>query len=120
MILGNTPTPSNATTDMLFKRTKPLDVFFGGKRNQVENINVVSIADNLVDTVTFKYTVAMGDVGHEIYVGEGTVTVTPDDYQKWDASALGAYQLVCNEIGLELVEPLKLFEFTIETEKDDK
>lgn len=95
---------------MLFKRVKPLDVFFAGQRSQVENVNVVSISDNLVDEVTFKYTVAMGDVGSEVFVGDGIITFSGDDYAKWDASALGAYKLVCAGVGLELVDALKLFE----------
>ena len=101
---------------MLYKRVLPLDAFYKSQRVQIENINVVSVADNLVDEVTFKYTVASGDVGFEQYVGEGAITISPDKYATWDASALGAYQIVCEAIGLELCTPHKLYEFAIEGE----
>jgi hypothetical protein len=96
---------------MLYKRVLPLDTFYKGQRVQIENINVVSVADNLIDEVTLKYVVASGDVGFEQYVGEGAITVGADKYASWDASALGAYQIVCEAIGFELCMPNKLYEF---------
>ena len=85
---------------MLFKQVKPANAFCNGKRVVVENLNVQSISDNLVDEVTFKYTLADSN---QAYAGEGTFTLKPDSYKTWDASADGAYIIVAKAIGLELI-----------------
>lgn len=84
---------------MFYKDVEPATAFCNGKRVTVEKINVQSIRDNLFDEVTFKYTLADKDNG---FAGEGTFTLWPDRYKQWDASAAGAYQLVCDDLGLKL------------------
>lgn len=73
--------------------------FCNGQKLDIEGISVVSIADNLIDTVTFKYTLATKE---GVFAGDGVCTLGPDSYNLWDASAKGAYSLVCKTIGLEL------------------
>jgi hypothetical protein len=84
---------------MFFKDVEPVNAFCNGKQVTVEKVNVQSIYDNLFDEVKFKYTLADKD---GVYAGEGAFILTPDRYKQWDASAEGAYQLVCAGIGLEL------------------
>ena len=85
---------------MLFKQVKPANAFCNGKNIMIEKLNVQSIADNLVDEVTFKYTLADIDGA---FAGEGVYTLKPDNYKTWDASANGAYVIVAKAIGLELI-----------------
>lgn len=85
---------------MIFKQVKPFPAFAYGKRMNVENINVQSVADNLVDEVTFKYTLADIDGATN---GDGVMTLGPDKYATWDATDRGAYEIVCDHLGLELL-----------------
>lgn len=85
---------------MMLKQIKPAKAFCNGVCVTVENINVRSVDDNLVDAVTFRYTLATAD---GVWAGEGSHSLTPDTYSTWDATDRGAYEIVCAAIGLELV-----------------
>jgi citrate lyase synthetase len=82
------------------KATKPLAVFNNGGLTRITKISLRSVSDNLVDSVTFKY-VLFTDADET--VGEGEVSLDASNYSTWDASARGAYQIVCGRLGLELV-----------------
>jgi hypothetical protein len=86
---------------MVFKQVKPHAAFCNGKKVDITQINVVSVADNLVDAVTFRYTL---NDEQGVFAGDGTFSLDETNYTEWDASAAGAYRLVCAGIGLELVE----------------
>jgi hypothetical protein len=79
---------------------KPQLAFANGKKMQATQFNVVSISDNLFDSVTFKYTLFdenMVWAGESVFSLEGRET-----YLTWDASPEGAYTLVAAGIGLEI------------------
>jgi hypothetical protein len=62
--------------------------------------NVVSISDNLFDSVTSKYTLFDENM---VWAGESTFSLEGrETYLTWDASPEGAYTLVAAGIGLEL------------------
>lgn len=80
---------------------KPFPQFFNGGITAITKINVVSIDDNLVDAVTFKYTLLTED---ELVIAEGEVALNADTYAEWDASMYGAHNVVAKHLGLELAE----------------
>lgn len=80
------------------KATKPLAVFNNGGLTHITKINVRSIDDNLTDSVTFKFQLFTES---DETVGEGEVSLDTSNYGTWDASADGAYTIVCNRLGLE-------------------
>jgi hypothetical protein len=80
---------------------KPQAAFANGKRMVAEAINVVSISDNLFDHVVFRYTLFDKD---GVWAGESTHELKGlEEYQTWDASAKGAYTIVIEALGLEVV-----------------
>lgn len=88
---------------MIFKKIVPFPAFFGGKKLEAGQISVSSIYDNLVDNVTFKYTL-LTDGG--VYAGEGTHTLNKDNYAQWDGSHDRACCIVSNAIGVEIQEEI--------------
>lgn len=96
---------------MITVQIKPAILFPHGKRMVATQFNLKSLNDNLYDSVTFLYTFQDENgtwAGESTYVLEGR-----ENYLTWDASATGAYKLVAEAIGLEIVPTLsgKLFEF---------
>ena len=87
---------------------KPQAAFANGKRMVATQFNVVSIQDNLFDHVIFKYTLL--DANGE-WAGESTYELTPDTYSTWNATPAGAYALVAQGIGVEIIEQDKKVEF---------
>jgi hypothetical protein len=76
----------------------PQAAFANGKRLVAEAINVVSISDNLFDHVIFKYTLFDKD---GVWAGESTHSLSgAEEYQTWDASPEGAYNIVIEALGL--------------------
>ncbi len=90
---------------MQFKQVKPSSAFTSAGKVTVENINLQSVLDNLVDNVTFKYTLADKDCA---IACDGVVVLGPDTYSTWDATDRGAYEIVCKKLGLELL-PANIF-----------
>lgn len=88
---------------MIFKKIAPYPAFFGGKKLAVSQISVSSIYDNLVNSVTFKYTL-LTEGG--VYAGEGTHTLNGENYAQWDGSHEGACCIVSNAIGVEIQEEI--------------
>lgn len=86
---------------MNFKQVKPYPCFVNGAPAVIENINLTSIEDNLENYVKFKYTLTTSDGAA---CGAGIYELDAETYPLWDASANGAYRLVCEGIGLELVD----------------
>lgn len=84
---------------MQFKTIKPSSAFTSSGRVTVEKINLLSVSDNLVDKVTFKFTLADKDGA---IACDGVFTLEGNDYGKWDATDRGAYEIVCESLGLEL------------------
>ena len=82
----------------MLKKIKPAKAYVNGKQMTAEAISVVSVSDNLFDHVIFKYTLHTAD-GQ--WAGEAIFELQGDDYKKWDASPLGAYQIVAEGIGVE-------------------
>jgi hypothetical protein len=78
----------------------PVQCFNNGIKLEASKIIVESVRDNLYDHVIFKYTL-LTENGQQ--AGESTVALTGEYYSEWDASADGAYQIVCDYIGLELI-----------------
>lgn len=86
------------------KQVMPHDAFCNGKKIVIENINVMSVMDNLVDHVIFRYT--LFDI-NGVWGGEGSIELKGCEcYDKWDATDKDAYEIVCNKIGLELLPNL--------------
>lgn len=88
----------------------PQVCYCNGRQVTATQFSVVSVADNLFDCVTFKYTL-YDDKG--AFAGEGKVDLDGCDcYSKWDASPEVAYSIVAKSLGLELIPTVggKLFE----------
>ena len=81
-------------------KIKPVTSFVNGKQMTATALNVVSIKDNLIDHVVFKYTLF---TAKDEYAGEAVFELGPDTYNSWDASVDGAYNIVAKGIGVELV-----------------
>ena len=86
---------------MLFRTVTPYSAFVNGCKVTVENLNVTSIYDDLVENVTFRYTLA--DANKQ-WAGEGIFKLGPDTYGDWDASDVNAYEIVAKGIGLTLLQ----------------
>ncbi len=95
---------------MLTVQIQPQLAFANGKKMQATQFNVVSISDNLYDSVCFKYTLYDANM---VWSGESTVSLEGREaYVTWDATATGAHKIVADAIGLEIVSAApKLFEF---------
>lgn len=78
----------------------PQTAYVNGKQMTATSLSVVSVQDNLFDHVIFKYTL-FTELGE--WAGEATFELIGSDYKKWDASPEGAYRLVAEGIGLEIV-----------------
>ena len=86
----------------------PQIVFANGKRMSATQFNVVSVSDNLFDHVIFKYTLFDE---HMTWAGESTYELDSLHlYKTWDASAEGAYIIVAQAQGFELVGKEAFFE----------
>jgi hypothetical protein len=97
---------------MLTVQIQPQLAFANGKKMQATQFNVVSISDNLYDSVCFKYTLYDANM---VWSGESTVSLEGREaYVTWDATATGAHKIVAAAIGLDIVDTaLKLFEFEV-------
>jgi len=82
------------------KAITPVQCFNNGIKLEASKIIVESVRDNLYDHVIFKYTL-FTENGQQ--AGESTVSLSGEYYSEWDASAAGAYMLVCDYVGLELI-----------------
>lgn len=81
----------------------PAIAFANGKRVTATHFNVVSIKDNLFDNVLFLYTLLDE---HGQWAGESTCELKGrEEYQTWDASPEGAYTIVAERVGLEIITP---------------
>jgi hypothetical protein len=82
----------------------PHVAFANGKRMMATQFNVISIQDDLFSHVVFKYTLFDENM---VWAGESTFELVGCDcYQTWDATPEGAYQIVADGIGLELLPVL--------------
>lgn len=80
----------------------PVRAFANGNKVEATKLNVVSISDNLFDNVTFRYT--LYDANNS-WAGESTFSLNGiDEYSEWDTSPEGAYAIVANGIGVEIIE----------------
>jgi hypothetical protein len=95
---------------MNFRQVHPYPCFVNGKASVVEHLNVRSIYDNLEDNVIFEYELATID---GVFCGIGRFELNAETYSTWDASSIGAYQIVCAGVGLELVEVTKSVSFEV-------
>jgi hypothetical protein len=87
---------------------KPQAAFANGKRMVATQFNVVSIGDNLFDSVVFKYTLMDADGA---WAGESTFSLDASNYTTWDATPAGAYKIVAAGIGVEIIEQDKKVTF---------
>jgi hypothetical protein len=86
----------------------PQQAFANGQRVTATKLSVISVLDNLFDHVIFKYT--LHDEADQ-FAGESTYELRGDDYTKWDTSPEGAYAIVAEGIGVEIVnEATRMFE----------
>jgi hypothetical protein len=84
------------------KPISPIKVVFKGGLADLQFLKVNSVFDNLVDYVCFEWSVYVDETES---AGGGRVELKGlEQYTTWDASAAGAYKLVADSIGLELVE----------------
>ena len=88
------------TTPLHAKSITAFPCFSNGLKLEATKISVESVRDNLYDHAIFRYTLLTED---EQPAGESTVAITGEYYSAWDASADGAYQIVCDYIGIELI-----------------
>jgi hypothetical protein len=80
---------------------KPQIAFANGKRMMATQFNVVSIQDNLFDHVVFKYTLYDENL---VWSGESTYELNGiEQYSTWFATPEGAFEIVAQGIGLEIV-----------------
>lgn len=95
---------------MITVSIKPAKAYVNGKQMIATQFNVKSLNDNLYDEVTFLYTL-LDENG--VWAGEATYSLSGrENYTTWDATASGAYKIVAQGVGLEIVdEAPKLFEF---------
>ena len=95
---------------MIAVNIKPAKAYVNGKQMIATQFNVKSLNDNLHDEVTFLYTLLDANGS---WCGEATTAlIGRDSYLTWDATATGAYKIVADAIGLEIVEDApKLFAF---------
>lgn len=85
---------------MITVQIEPTIAFANGQRMAATQFNVVSIQDDLFENVTFKYTLFdqnMSWAGESVYSLAGKT-----EYQKWDTTPEGAYQIVADGIGLTI------------------
>ena len=105
---------------MTTKQIQPVIAYANGKRMTAEQVNVVSVSDNLFDTVILKHTLynALGawageacnefqyevcEAGLSEYI-ESEISVSGGIHLcKWDASPEGAYKIVAQALGFEFV-----------------
>lgn len=84
----------------------PTLAFANGRRVSASQLNVVSIQDNLFDHVIFKYTL-LDENG--AWAGESTFELNgEEEYQTWDTSPEGAYDIVAAGVGLTIVKENKV------------
>jgi hypothetical protein len=86
---------------MFFRSVTPYSAFVNGCKVTVENLNVTSIYDDLVENVTFRYILA--DANNQ-WAGEGVFKLGPDTYDDWDSSEFNAYEIVAKGVGLTLLQ----------------
>ena len=87
---------------MITVSIKPEKCYVNGKQIIATQFNVVSISDNLFNHVTFKYTL-LDENG--VWCGEAVTELKgEEEYTKWDASPAGAYQIVADKVGLEVLQ----------------
>lgn len=79
----------------------PIQCFCNGMPHIASQISIESVKDNLLDYVLFKYTLLDAN---NVFAGEGHFELSGADYPLWDATADGAYALVCAGIGVELIK----------------
>jgi hypothetical protein len=95
---------------MITVQIKPEKHFANAKKVMTTQFNVKSLNDNLYDEVTFLYTL-LDESGN--WLGEATTTLSGrENYLQWDATATGAYKIVADAVGFEIVDDApKLFTF---------
>jgi hypothetical protein len=79
----------------------PEKCYVNGKQAIATRLNVVSISDDLFAEAQFKYTLLDDNnqwCGEAVYKLSGL-----ELYQTWDATAEGAYRIVAEGVGLEIV-----------------
>jgi len=80
---------------------KPEKCYVNGKQAIATRFNVVSIADDLFSEAQFKYTLL--DENNQ-WCGEAVYKLSGLElYQTWDATAEGAYRIVAEGVGFEIV-----------------
>lgn len=86
---------------MFFKQVKPFPCFTSKGPNTVEGVNVFTVEDNWRDHMKLRYTLATADGD---FCCDGLVTFEGEKYPTNIASDTAIYEIVCAEIGLELVD----------------
>jgi hypothetical protein len=95
---------------MITTAIKPFPCISYNKLSQATSFHVRSVNDDFYDHVKFFVTFLDGD---NAQCGECTYEITTRaEYVTWDATATGAYKIVAQALGLELVQKTgNLFEF---------
>lgn len=84
------------------KPINPIKVVFKGGLADLSFLKVTSVFDNLTDYVCFEWNVFVSETES---AGGGRVELKGlENYITWDASAMGAYKIVADSVGLELIE----------------
>jgi hypothetical protein len=82
------------------KKIQPIHTLVNNQLTQLTNISLVSVMDNLSDSVTFEFTLSDNA---NLITQVGRYAVTAPNYQLWDSTSDGAYVLVTKGLGLTLV-----------------
>jgi hypothetical protein len=85
---------------MLFKQVTPFPCFTSKGPNTVEGVNVFTVEDNWRDHMKLRYTLADANGN---FCGDGLITFDGSKYPTDVADDTTIYTLVCQAIGLELV-----------------
>lgn len=79
----------------------PVTAYVNGRQMKATHFNVVSVSDNLFDKCVFKYTLFNE---HGEWAGEAAYELSGvEQYSQWDASPDGAYKIVADGVGLEIL-----------------
>lgn len=82
------------------KQIQPLNIWRSGKTVIAQFLKINISFDNLLDTAYLNYFL-FSDTENQIFTG--TISITGEDYLKWDGSIDSTYSLAANKLNVQLV-----------------
>lgn len=84
------------------KKIKPLQIWTPGNTKDATLLSVTLTGDNLKDSAFLSWQLIHEDSNCSL--SHGTVSISGDEYLKWDGSNDFAFQFVADQIGVEIVK----------------